>query len=144
MYPPSSPCTCTHCMYMYAQHVTHVRGWLCYTCTYLVIASLPASYEYTVSSTALCSLVTQCVLPIPLQFFTSFPPLALGLFDQDVSYRRRLLKPQLYWASQENSAYNTKVRGQQGRGLYIHVHVHVHAQKAAVISNTTMLLHVVT
>lgn len=102
--------------------------------TFMMIDS--DSYEIYLVLVLCSALHPLSVFPIPLQFFTSLPPLALGLFDQDVSYQRRLLKPHLYWASQENSAYNTKVRGQHGTVLHCniyrymyectHLHIHVH------------------
>ena len=61
--------------------------------------------------------------PPSLQLFTSLPPLALGLLDQDVSAGTRQALPHLYKASQQHTAFNTKVSGprQSRECMYMYI-----------------------
>ena len=53
--------------------------------------------------------VSSILFTFLLQLFTGLPPLALGLFEQDVSADVRLANPSLYHYSQKNKGFNVKV-----------------------------------
>lgn len=63
---------------------------------------------YNVVCIFLGSIFVSSILFIP-QLFTGLPPLALGLFEQDISADVHLANPSLYHYSQKNRGFNVKV-----------------------------------